>query len=58
MWNDNRLVGRDEPDSSSLLSPHSERLSSTIRGGIVDRHRSITGVASGVSKCGFISGGS
>jgi len=59
MWNDNRLVGRDELDSpSSLLSPHSERLSSTTRAGIADRHCSIAGVASGVSKCGFISEGS
>jgi hypothetical protein len=58
MWNDNRLVGRDELDSPSLLSPHSERLSSTTRGGIADRHRSIAGVASGVSNCGFISEGS
>lgn len=58
MWNDNRLVGLDELDSSSLLSPHSERLSSTARGDIVDLHRSIVGVASGVSRCGFTSGGS
>ncbi len=52
MWNDNRLVGRDEPSLSS--SPHSERLSSETRGGIAVRHRSIAGVASEVSKGGFI----